>query len=168
MTYRRLKHKCTITGELLAFAERATFSWDEKLFSNRPLRFAKCDVPVTLTDMDPTLLLLRKTFSAWPAMYRNDPYTYCDWHKDDARGCAVNLLLKATHSCSAFLGTRINRFVSHFSVLDYEPDVLYLFDTQVPHAVFNYEGDRVLFTLSFFKPHTYEATLAACEKLGLA
>ena len=85
------------------------------------------------------------------------PYYVYNWHRDDLRGCGINMLLSNSPSHTFF--SPINEEMDRFSLEDpyigpvlelkYKPDTFYLFNTQQPHAVYNFKEPRYLFTCEF-------------------
>ena len=75
-------------------------------------------------------------------MLSNDYYKL---HTDTERGVGINMLLQHKNSLCAFVDIEENKTL----LLDYQSNTMYLFNTQVPHTVFNFEEDRHLFTVEF-------------------
>jgi|TARA_B110000261_G_C12884992_1_gene278000 hypothetical protein len=75
-------------------------------------------------------------------MTPNDHYKL---HIDETAGPRINMLLKSQNSFSAFIDVNNNKTVH----MNYQPNKLYIFNTQVPHTIFNFEGDRYLFSIEF-------------------
>lgn len=76
------------------------------------------------------------------------PNQYYQLHKDTDRGVSINMLLEQEDALCAFADPEKKETVK----LDYELNKLYLFNTQVPHTVLNFTGDRYLFTTRFSDP----------------
>jgi hypothetical protein len=58
--------------------------------------------------------------------------TIYDWHKDEKRGAAINMILQTNHSHTLF-----------------KPNTFYLFNTQALHCVINFNEPRYLFSCEF-------------------
>ena len=80
-----------------------------------------------------------------------DPYHCYVWHKDALRGAGINLLLTPNVKSSVFFGMPIERSQDqvHFAEMKYEPNTLYLFNTQIMHTVYNFDEPRYLFSVEF-------------------
>lgn len=76
------------------------------------------------------------------------PNQYYQLHKDTDRGVSINMMLEQQDAICAFADVENKETVK----LDYESNKLYLFNTQVPHTVLNFTGDRYLFTTRFADP----------------
>lgn len=72
-------------------------------------------------------------------------FDYYKLHKDTERGVGINMLLQHRNSFCAFVDTDKNKTTQ----MDYQSNTMYLFNTQVPHTVFNFEEDRYMFTVEF-------------------
>ena len=70
---------------------------------------------------------------------------YYKLHTDTERGVGINMLLQHRNSFCAYVDPQENKTL----LLDYQSNTMYLFNTQVPHTVFNFEEDRHLFTVEF-------------------
>lgn len=76
------------------------------------------------------------------------PNTCYNWHIDTERSVGINMLLSDVNSKCLF-SENPNSVVSEFEELVYEPNTYYIFNTQKPHSVLNFEGDRYLFSVEF-------------------
>lgn len=104
-------------------------------------------------------VILKDNFFKWLAdrysfmggVLKLDPYTCYNWHTDTRRGVGINMLLTPnTRSYCAF-GLDPSQFVFKIEELKYKPNTYYLFNTQVPHTVYNFETTRYLFSIEFEK-----------------
>ena len=87
------------------------------------------------------------------------PNLLYNFHKDVSRGVCINVLLSHTNSVTLFseevLQNQLGKdgkpptHYSNFEKLDYEINKFYLFNNQIPHAVYNFEGERCLFSIEF-------------------
>ena len=105
------------------------------------------------------------------------PFTHHKWHQDTDRGVTVNMLLQSQRSQVLFghpqeMGENYEKFgkngTINFVELNYEPETFYLFNAQINHSIFNFEGDRYLFTLEFEKDKnelSYEDILKYYESI---
>ena len=79
------------------------------------------------------------------------------WHVDEKRGLSINMLLSfdhVSHSVFGDFGNRPTKEQVQITELKYKKDTFYIFNTQRPHTVFNFEQSRYLFTVEFVKPKT--------------
>ena len=76
------------------------------------------------------------------------PFNNYDWHTDGNRGVSVNMLLSHTKSY-CFFGEQVDYINKNFCELDYSPKTFYIFNTQMPHCVFNFNSYRYLFSIEF-------------------
>lgn len=97
------------------------------------------------------------------------PYTQYDWHTGYVRACVINRTLnytinggpgdshmvycRPTSNIKKLTNGNANKGVDLYKPiveLKYKPDTYYLFNAQVPHAIWNFEKDRYL--ISFELP----------------
>lgn len=93
-----------------------------------------------------------------PLIFKMNPMTWYDWHTDETRTCAINMLLSGYDS-KCFFGDRKNRDIVSLTELTYQVDTYYLLNTQVKHAVLNLSNTRYLLSIGFEHPNTYEDIL---------
>lgn len=80
------------------------------------------------------------------------PWSFYTWHTDGRRGVSVNMLVdprSGTHHSMFALPRDKSHSTGRFIELIYEPNTFYLFDNQIEHAVYNFEGHRFMFSLEF-------------------
>ena len=87
-------------------------------------------------------------------LLRIPPNSIYDWHKDEYRLSAVNMLIKHDHSHSLFAKSRDNYYIN-ITELSYQPYTYYLFNNQQYHSVLNFNKPRYLFSLYFDKELDY-------------
>lgn len=101
---------------------------------------------------------LERLYEAHPficGIIRMQPYTFYDWHVDTNRGTCINMKLGYSNSyCMFENGNRINDLTGRFVTLDYKINTYYAFDNQVPHAIYNFDRERYLFTVEFEEDKT--------------
>ena len=77
------------------------------------------------------------------------PNSCYNWHKDTDRKGAINMLLHHDGN-SKCLFTKDDQLVNSPIVeLKYNDNTLYAFNTQAPHMVLNFTGERYLFSIEF-------------------
>ena len=100
---------------------------------------------------DHFLLWLAERYNFMAGVLKLDPYTCYNWHTDTRRGVGVNMLLTPnTRSYCAF-GVDPKELVFKIEELKYKPNTYYIFNTQMPHTVYNFETTRYLFSIEFEK-----------------
>lgn len=108
-------------------------------------------LPHELIFQDEFFRWLSQRYSFIAGVLRLDPYTCYNWHTDTRRGVGVNMLLTPnTRSFCAF-GFDPSQLVFKIEELKYKPNTYYLFNTQVPHTVYNFETTRYLLSVEFAK-----------------
>ena len=132
----------SIAGELLQLAFESTH-W-EPYFN-----FDALEVPENVWRRDGFLLWLDQHHPLKVGLLRMHPYSCYDWHQDERRGCAVNMLLTGFETSHCVFAPRRDAVVFSTVELRYSPNVYYLFDTQVAHTVHNFAGFRYLMSVEF-------------------
>lgn len=97
-----------------------------------------------------------------------NPGNHYALHKDTIRGVNLNILLEAdsTDSVTVFVDDKHDNNIR----LEYKPNTLYAFNTQVFHSVLNFSKPRYLFTSGFEKTREhfkYRDLLIALSKVEL-
>lgn len=104
--------------------------------------------------------MLNKLNNSYPILYTGvvklDPYTIYDWHTDQRRTVALNMLLTAHNSSYSVFKTGKSGVIIDTIHLEYEPNTLYVFNTQKEHMVVNGGEDRWLFTVEFIDQIFYD------------
>ena len=91
------------------------------------------------------------------ALIKMQPHTTYNWHKDIRRGVCINVLLEHTDSYTLFsddIFDESNGLYGDITKMNYENNKLYLFNNQIPHAVYNFEGERTIFSIEFMEDKT--------------
>lgn len=79
------------------------------------------------------------------------PNLLYNFHRDVSRGVCVNVLLGHENSVT-FFSEKVFNQNSHYAdltELKYKPNKFYLFNNQIPHGVFNIDGNRSIFSIEF-------------------
>lgn len=107
--------------------------------------------------------LLNNINNSMPIKYAGviklDPHTVYNWHIDQERRVAINMLLTANDDSHCVFSDNTNQIVIKTTELKYEPGRLYLFNTQYPHMVLNGHSDRWLFSVEFHSDIDYNMVL---------
>lgn len=142
--YYEIGRKSTIKDEVFDFAISPTEWMPYYNFDAKPL-------PHELIFKDEFFRWLSQRYSFIAGVLRLDPYTCYNWHTDTRRGVGINMLLTPnTRSFCAF-GVDSDQLVFKIEELKYKPNTYYLFNTQVPHTVYNFETTRYLMSVEFAK-----------------
>lgn len=108
---------------------------------------------------DPVLNALSKKYALFAVIYKMNPNAFCDWHTDDDRNCALNMLLSDSPSHTVFSHSREGA-TGYVTELHYKPNTLFLFNANKQHMVLNLEKPRYLLSISFLDFVRYEDVLA--------
>jgi len=142
--YYEIGRKSTIKDEVFDFAISPSewmpyYNFDAK------------QLPHELIYKDDFFVWLSQRYNFIAGVLKLDPYTCYNWHTDTRRGVGVNMLLTPnTRSFCAF-GLDLSQLVFKIEELKYKPNTYYLFNTQVPHTVYNFETTRYLLSVEFAK-----------------
>jgi hypothetical protein len=115
--------------------------------------FMAKQVPDEVMLKDPFLRDLYEKEKFVAGITKMNPMTVYDWHTDERRGVTINMLVDSGFSLTLFT-TPSQDLVRHFAVAEYKPQEYHFFNTQIPHAVFNFDRHRYLFTIEFLKDKT--------------
>jgi hypothetical protein len=135
--YAALVPESSIFDELLAFAtdESTSAGWIEYYgFKTKVL-------PQSLILKDPVLVALNAAYPFSAGILKLDPAEVYEWHVDERRKAALNMLLSGRGTClfcpesPQELVYPVRRFTA--------------FNTQVPHKVVNGSTERILFSVEF-------------------
>jgi hypothetical protein len=151
--YYSIKAKSDISEALLDFAKTSN-NWIPSH------GFDSLTVPDEIICKDKFIADLSKQFSGQPSILRMPAKSMYDWHSDGLRSAAINLLLEGFDSYT-FFGFKLpnNPRVSSIVELAYEPDRMYLLNTQTPHGVYNRTCVRTVFSLGFYAPYNFNSVL---------
>ena len=144
MNYYEVNTKSTIKNEVFDFAMSPTEWMPYFNFEAKPL-------PADIVLKDNFFVWLSQRYDFIVGVLKLDPYTCYNWHTDTRRGVGINMLLTPnTRSFCAF-GVDPNELVFKIEELKYKPNTYYLFNTQSPHTVYNFEATRYLLSVEFVK-----------------
>jgi hypothetical protein len=144
MPYYEISIKSTIAKELYDYAFNPQPWFPHYNFNVKP-------VPTELIAQDNFFKWLHARYEFLVGVLKLDPYICYDWHTDTRRGVGINMLLTPhARSVCAFTHNRQDP-VFKIEELQYKPATYYLFNTQVPHTVYNFETTRYLMSIEFAK-----------------
>ena len=144
--YYEIGKKSEIALPLMEFALRPT-EWTPYY------NFNAKRVPPEIIFEDDFFKWLVKRYHFVAGILKLDPYTCYDWHTDTRRGVGINMLLTTNQrSFCVFTENKNNEdVVFKIDELAYKPITYYLFNTQMPHTVYNFETTRYLLSIEFAK-----------------
>jgi len=124
-----------------------------------------------------SLKQILKEFKADISLFRFDPYTYYHWHVDFThRTTAINILLEGDDSDAFFalaeknknaLKKSLDYLYTKYQLVDYSNSKIHLLNLQKLHGNFVRSQPRILLSLSFRKPVTYQDVLNFCKEKQL-
>jgi hypothetical protein len=156
--FQQLKIPSTLTTPLLDLANTAT-QW------HRHYNFDVVPVDPLLLRTDPVMAFLMSKYAFIGGVSKMPENTCYHWHTDTVRQTSINMLLKDGGD-SRCLFTKPTAEVSFpFMELSYLPDTYYVFNTQMPHTVYNFTKPRYLFSLEFFDKDRALTFAELCDAL---
>jgi hypothetical protein len=110
-------------------------------------------IPYELLEEDPFFKWLSSRYKYIGGIIKVDPYTTYDWHIDTRRGVGINMILSPQNPALSKCLFKVNRneVTTKFTQLIYEPDVYYIFNTQMEHMVLNLKKPRYMLSIEFLK-----------------
>lgn len=99
---------------------------------------------------DPFLKWLGTRYNFIGGVLKVPAFTEYSWHTDTNRGAGINILLQHSNSVVMFTENE-DLLVKDIVPMSYKLNRFYLFNTQIPHSVINFNGNRYLFTIEFDK-----------------
>jgi len=142
--YYEIGKKSTIFKDLQDFAFQPS-EWIEHY------NFDAKRIPPEIIFQDDFFIWLSHRYSFVAGILKLDPYVCYDWHIDTRRGVGVNMLLTPFDRSICAFKVDLDQTVFKIDELKYKPGTYYLFNTQVSHAVYNFETTRYLMSIEFAK-----------------
>lgn len=124
-------------------------------------------LPKRLFVRDFKLVKLMTEFGCVPCVFRIPPMRMYNWHVDADRSCAVNVLLNAERCVTLYCVPGESRQLFGLEEVKYEQDACVLMNTEVAHAVLNFEGTRDVLSIGFGKKTSYGEVLKYCVENDL-
>jgi len=149
-----LKTPCSIYDQIAGCIDMPDAKWFNQY------SFDILVLPEMLIRSDPVMAALYNEFdikSTSPVFLKMGSNLHYKFHKDTVRTCAINMLMTGWDSHS-FWGRpyETGEDLHHIKELKYKPRHYYLIDTKTEHAVLNFNEPRVVFTLGFNPPYTFD------------
>lgn len=129
--------------------------------------FDTLSVPIKLLETDLFLIDLMQKFNGYPVFLKMPKYSMYNWHKDLNRQVVVNSVVYGFDSYTMFTNDTLDQMNGTSTIvqeLTYKERDCYLLNVQELHAVYNRSQDRIVISLSFDMPTTYEQILNYCIK----
>jgi hypothetical protein len=142
--YYEIGKKSTIFKDLQDFAFSPS-EWVEHY------NFDAKRIPPEIIFQDDFFIWLSHRYSFVAGVLKLDPYTCYDWHTDTRRGVGVNMLLTTFDRSVCAFAPNKEGIVFEIEELKYKPSTYYIFNTQMPHTVYNFETTRYLMSIEFAK-----------------
>ena len=142
--YYEIGKKSTIFKDLQDFAFQPS-EWAEHY------NFDAKRIPPEIIFQDDFFIWLTHRYSFVAGVLKLDPYTCYDWHTDTRRGVGINMLLTPFDRSVCAFKVDLDQTVFKIDELKYKPSTYYIFNTQVPHTVYNFETTRYLMSVEFVK-----------------
>ena len=144
MNYYEVNTKSTIKEEVFDFAISPTEWIPYYNFEAKPL-------PADIILKDKFFVWLSERYDFIVGVLKLDPYTCYNWHTDTRRGVGINMLLTPFDRSVCAFAPNKEGVVFDIEELKYKPATYYIFNTQVPHTVYNFETTRYLMSVEFAK-----------------
>lgn len=159
----KIRQKSTVRKEILDFALSPSTVW------KRPMTFIATLCPKEIYMKDELFQKLNEFINPdrlAVCIFKLPAKTYYNIHTDSVRDFAFNMLLNDnSESVSFFKKSKFEYHQCEVTELKYEQDHLYLFNTQVEHAVLNQGDDR--YVLSIRGNKTYNEALSFIRENNL-
>jgi hypothetical protein len=145
MNYYEIGHKSTIAKELYDYAFNSQPWFPYYNFNAKP-------IPPEILAKDNFFRWLHARYEFLVGILRLDPYVCYDWHVDTRRGVGINMLLTPpTQRSVCLFKANQDQYVFKIEELKYKPNTYYIFNTQTPHTVYNFETTRYIMSVEFLK-----------------
>lgn len=156
INFHKLQNKDTLVDTLKIHIHNRSTTW----FKSNGFEISK--PPLSMFINNPLFPVIKK-FKGVPLVFKLNPMTWYDWHTDETRQCAVNMLIEGNDS-KTFFGNRLSRDIVELTELTYDPFHYYLINTQQKHAVLNLNNTRYMLTVGFSNPYTFDEILNFCKE----
>lgn len=130
--------------------------------------FMALQVPGEILDQEPFLVELSKKRKFIAGLLKMDPNTCYNWHVDTDRQVSLNMLVLDDGNSKCIFANEY-KLVTPIKELKYKEFTYYVFNTKVPHIVFNFTEPRYLFSLEFLDEDrglTYDELCADIQGLN--
>jgi len=165
--YKKLKNKSTVWYHLCNSAIKNLTEEDRKKLKNRAdFKVIKVNKETFL--QEPILKKLNDHFEiSFAAIFVLEKNIGCNFHVDEPRNVAINMLLSSGLSHSIFKKKKEldNSYQYEFEELIFEEKVFYLYNVSEEHCVLNFDKPRFMFSIKFKNGKlTYEELFNWCKE----
>ena len=127
--------------------------------------FMALKVPEEILDEEPLLVELAKKRKFHAGLLRMEPNTCYNWHMDTDRQVGLNMLVLDDGDSKCVFAAGYCGIVVPIRELKYKEFTYYVFNTQIPHTVYNFSEPRYLFTLEFCEEDKNLSYQDLCEDM---
>lgn len=110
--------------------------------------FMALPVPWDIIEQEPLLVALSKKRKFHAGILRMAPNSCYNWHVDTDRHVSLNMLVSDDGSSKCIFAESFG-LVMPITELKYKEFTYYVFNTKIPHSVYNFSEPRYLFSLEF-------------------
>lgn len=136
----------SVTSSIAKLAKE--FAVSNKTWS-RYYNFDAALLPIEVVVQEPLFILMSNYgLSFNVGILKMGPNTCYKWHEDTDRLVGINMLLEDTKSQCLFADST-DPVTFPFVELKYKPEKYYIFNTKIPHTVFNFQGYRYILSIQF-------------------
>ena len=131
--------------------------------------FMALQVPHEIIDQEPLLVKLAEKRKFHAGLLKMDPNTCYNWHVDTDRHVSLNMLVCDDGASKCIFCAGEFGVVMPITELKYKAFTYYVFNTKIPHTVYNFTEPRYLFSLEFLdedKGLTYDELCADIQGLN--
>jgi hypothetical protein len=161
--YTPVKYKSQITPQLMRLINETPDSAWVPYYN-----FMALQVPGNILDKEPLLVALAKKRKFQAGLLRMEPNSCYNWHVDTNRHVGLNMLVLDDGNSKCVFAKEY-QLVMPITELKYKEFTYYVFNTKVPHTVFNFTEPRYLFSLEFLDEDrglTYDELCADIQGLN--
>lgn len=177
--FKKLKYKSTVLYDICNLCVESIEKLPEEV-RNEKLKYyynlQAFDIPKKFYLQEPLLEKINAQFEIKVApVFISQKQTGYPFHTDGHRNVTINMLISSGMSHSIFKiedwpheGRKFVAQEWHFEELIFEERTFYLYNTDIPHSVINFEQNRYMFSLKFENEDlTYKQVYDWCEKNNL-
>ena len=104
---------------------------------------------------------IQQKFNGYASLMKIEPWQFYHWHVDDYRMVAINSLITGFDSFSLVSKVQHREYVEVDEICHQLNDI-FLINTKHPHSVYNRSERRIMFSLGFNSPVTYDDIVNYC------
>lgn len=119
------------------------------------------------TNASPDFFEFEKKFKVKYFLLKVPEKSHYRWHTDAYRGAAINTILTGNNCYTLFSESEDPVVKTNVVEVDYSDDRPVVFNTQIPHTIFNLGPERIVFSVGFDLPVTFEEVIEYCANRDL-